>query len=119
MVFSKIPSSVPSYSVQVAQPQPIASPYISSQPIQAIPAQEPSTFDTIVSTVKEIPSKVKTFFVGGEELKKKWNRTTGFLWHKKTKTRKGHPAYVFAKNRRQYKFFCFTHSPKTDGSAKN
>ena len=67
MVFSKIPSSVPSYSVQVAQPQPIASPYISSQPIQAIPAQEPSTFDTIVNTVKEIPSKVKTFFVGGEE----------------------------------------------------
>ena len=67
MVFSKIPSSVPSYSVQVAQPQPLASPYISNQPVQAIPAQEPSAFDTIVNTVKEIPSKVKTFFVGGEE----------------------------------------------------
>lgn len=59
----------------------------------------------------------QALLIGGEGLKKKWNRTTGFLWHKKTKTRKGHPACVFVKNRRQYKFFCFTHSPTTDGSA--
>lgn len=46
----------------------------------------------------------------------KWNRAHEFQWHKKTKSRKGHPAYVFGKNNSQYKFFCFTHSKITDGA---
>lgn len=67
MIFSKAPSSIPSYSVpNNGVVQPLASPYISNQPIQMMQPQEASTFDTIVNSVKEIPNKVKTFFVGND-----------------------------------------------------
>ena len=67
MVFSKAPSSISSYSVpsnNVGLAQPLASPYISNQPIQVM--QEPSAIDTIVNSVKQIPNKVITFFSGND-----------------------------------------------------
>ena len=46
---------------------------------------------------------------------KKWNRVHQMKWHKKTRTRKGHPSYVFGSSGKKYRFFCFTHSESTDG----
>lgn len=47
--------------------------------------------------------------------KQYWNRRHEFQWHKKTKTRKGHPSYIFGSSKNRYKFVCFTHSSTTDG----
>lgn len=46
---------------------------------------------------------------------RKWNRRHEFQWHKATKSRKGHPSYITESSGKFYRFFCFTHSPTTDG----
>lgn len=46
---------------------------------------------------------------------RKWNRRHEFQWHKATKSRKGHPSYITESSGKLYRFFCFTHSPTTDG----
>lgn len=46
---------------------------------------------------------------------RRWNHTHEFQWKKPTKSKKGHPAYVFAKSGDNRKHFVFTHSPTTDG----
>ena len=47
--------------------------------------------------------------------KSKWNRAHEFSKRKPTKSTKGHPAYIFAKNGRVRKYFAFTHSATTNG----
>lgn len=46
---------------------------------------------------------------------RKWNRRHEFQWHKETKTRKGHPSYIIESCGKYNRFFCFTHSPTTEG----
>ncbi len=46
---------------------------------------------------------------------RKWNRRHEFQWHKATKSRKGHPSYITESSGTRFRFFCFTHSPSTDG----
>lgn len=47
--------------------------------------------------------------------KKKWNRCHEFQWHKRTKSRNGHPAFIYARSGDKYRYLLFTHSSQTDG----
>lgn len=48
--------------------------------------------------------------------KDKWNRRHEFKWKKKTKSTKGHPAYIFESRKNHRRFMIFTHSKTTNGT---
>ena len=78
------------------------------------------TPDTLIKSFAP-PSKIQLFAIISEVIKaakknkSKWNRAHEFSKRKPTKSTKGHPAYIFAKNGRVRKYFAFTHSATTDG----